>query len=823
MHRCHPALLAIACVLAVPASASAGPLDRDYAAYARNIIPSGQYGDVPIPTGADTQAKMYDALTPLFDKVQPKDLLADFKSEKFGVSSDGPGKKETGIPMKGVTIVRDRLDVPHVTANTYDKGIWAAGWIAAEDRGLLLSQARYNSRVAVIDAPGLGALNLIAGLKTFVPSAQTEAATAAETKVLLAAGKKGRQVYKDIKTFCKGINAYWKKTKSSNPPFTPSDVYALEALKGQFVGQGGGAEAVHTEFFSALQQRLGTDGALSLFNDLRQHNDPEMPASIDKKFPYEAIPSSRAGNVIIDPGSYKPVSSLSGGGTVRSLYQPPALASNELMVDAKHSATGHPLLVGGPQIGYYYPGLTYEIDMHAPGLVWRGATSAPFPGYLLIGRGPDFATTLTSAGGDIIDQYAETLCGGSDTKYMFKGTCRDMTVFNAGTLKGSGGNPDQTVSFNETVHGPVVGYATVNGTKVAISSKRSSRGRDVLDLLYNHDLSTGVVHSPASFFKAAAQSPQTFNSFYIDSKHIAVFTSGKLPIRPANVDPGLLTNGDGDYEWTGWLSAANHPHQTDPKNGRIVNWNNNVARDFGAADDEWMRAGAEGRVDLLNKGLDRLQVKGKWTLASIASAMNAAATQDVRAVDSIPLLVKVLAGSTGTARAQQLLSLMQTWSEGTGSRLDEDLDGKVDDPGAAVTDVAWPYIAKAVMGPALGSNLDEFASDIEPIHSLAQYSGWYQYMDKDWRTLLGQNVQGKFTTRFCGGGDKAACQTAIWNALDQAAAAGATQFGTADASQWRADANADRIHFSPGLLQTTIRWTNRPTGIQQVISFNRHR
>ena len=48
-------------------------------------------------------------------------------------------------------------------------------------------------------------------------------------------------------------------------------------------------------------------------------------------------------------------------------------------------------MVGGPQIGYFYPGLTYEIDMHAPGLKWRGATSAPFPGYLLIGRGEDFA------------------------------------------------------------------------------------------------------------------------------------------------------------------------------------------------------------------------------------------------------------------------------------------------------------------------------------------------------------------------------------------------------------------------------------------------
>ena len=94
-------------------------------------------------------------------------------------------------------------------------------------------------------------------------------------------------------------------------------------------------------------------------------------------------------------------------------------------------------MVGGPQIGYFYPGLAYEIDMHAPGLEWRGATSAPFPGYMLIGRGQDFATTLTSASGDIIDQYAETLCGGSDTKYLYKGECLPMENFNAGTLSGN--------------------------------------------------------------------------------------------------------------------------------------------------------------------------------------------------------------------------------------------------------------------------------------------------------------------------------------------------------------------------------------------------
>ena len=266
-------------------------------------------------------------------------------------------------------------------------------------------------------------------------------------------------------------------------------------------------------------------------------------------------------------------------------------------------------MVGGPQIGYFYPGLTYEIDMNAPGLKWRGATSAPFPGYLLIGRGEDFATTLTSASGDVIDQYAETLCGGSDTKYKYKGKCLKMGTFDAGTLNGD------PVTFKTTVHGPVTGYATVKGKKVAIASKRSSYGEDVLDLLFNRRISNGQVHDPKSFYTAASKTPQTFNSFYIDNKHVAEYTAGKLPIRSKKVDPGLPAKGTGKYEWKGFLSKNDHPHGADPKDGTMTNWNQVVAKGFGSADDEWGRAGSAERVDLLNKNLDRLQsdpASGRW-------------------------------------------------------------------------------------------------------------------------------------------------------------------------------------------------------------------
>ena len=87
---------------------------KDYAQTALNIIPSGQWGGLPVPADADSQALMYDGLTPLFDQVSDSDLDTFFKSEGFGVGPDGPATIEP-VPRPGVTIERDRFNVPHVT------------------------------------------------------------------------------------------------------------------------------------------------------------------------------------------------------------------------------------------------------------------------------------------------------------------------------------------------------------------------------------------------------------------------------------------------------------------------------------------------------------------------------------------------------------------------------------------------------------------------------------------------------------------------------------------------------------------------------------
>ncbi len=46
--------------------------------------------------------------------------------------------------------------------------------------------------------------------------------------------------------------------------------------------------------------------------------------------------------------------------------------------------------------------------------------------------------------------------------------------------------------------------------------------------------------------------------------------------------------------------------------------------------------------------------------------------------------------------------------------------------------------------------------------------------------------------------------------------------GSADPADWHSSATAEQIHFSPLPLKT-MRYANRPSGIQQVIEFDGHR
>ena len=391
--------------------------------------------------------------------------------------------------------------------------------------------------------------------------------------------------------------------------------------------------------------------------------------------------------------------------------------------------------------------------MHAPGLQWRGATSAPFPGYLLIGRGEDFATTLTSSSGDIIDQYVETLCDGSDEKYLYKGQCRPMGHFNAGTPQRRAGQvPD---------HRARAGRRLRDGQRASAWRSRPS-ARATARTSSTSSSSAGSrpaqVDSPKSFFKAAAQTPQTFNSFYIDHKHVAEYTSGRLPIRPKSVDPGLPTLGTGQYEWTGL-----------PVRRRSIPGHRSARRDDRQLEQRFRprvrRRGRQLGPQRLGRSASTCwtatsaaeKKNGKWTLAArrrgderrrdpgrardrhgaAAARCSRARTApsphgraDARAAGRTGARTAA-AGWTATSTARSTTRARRSWTRPGPDRR------RVHEAGARP---AARRAQLALLAPRSAARWPVF-------------DGWYQYFERDIRGLLGMPVESPFQNSYCGGGN----------------------------------------------------------------------
>ncbi len=784
----------------------------DFAQSAFNIVPSGQYGGVPVPPDADVQARMYDALTPLRGNVTAADLPKYFKSASLDPGADGPVRSEP-VPRAGVTIVRDRYNVPHITGATREDVVWATGWVTQQDRGLLLQQGRYPGRLAALDVPNIDAFELVKGLKQFTPTRAAETLVERQTRVLQRT-REGRDVLREIDVYIQGINDRMRAEGSTAAPWTRVDVYSVVALAGQIFGEGGGEEVRSAGLLDGLQDRLGRTTGRRMWDDLTRHRDPEHPATLTRRFTRQATPKAPTGNVVIDHGSFRPATQPGGSAYTASVE--PAHASNFLMVGAKKSLTGHPLFVAGPQIGYFYPGLTLEVNLKGPNFESRGVTTPAFAGNMLIGRGPDFAWSLTSASSDLIDQFVNPLCGTSRTSYRYKGRCRRMTSIDAGTVGGEDGG---RVRYRTTVHGPVVGYARVGGRAVVISESRASFGRDIEWLFPFRDATLNRIANPQDLRRSFAKSPFTFNVAYADDRNIAMYSAGRLPLRARGVDARLPTDGSGAHNWRGFLPTSQHPWEVNPAKGTLVNWNNAPAPGWPAADKQF-GYGSVHRVQLLERNLG---MRDKHDLASVVGAMNAAATQDLRAIAAWPTVAAVLRGGEApSARAAAMVRVIEDFRTDGAHHLDADEDGRFDHPGAAVMDAVWNPIADAALARIPRAMRDEVealaGADADVRDDFT--NGRLGQVEKDLRTVLGRKVRGELHLRYCGRGNLARCRADLWRAIDRAGAAVARRQGD-DPAAWRAPAR--RLTFAPGVLQTTIRYTNRPSGIQQALSFSGHR
>jgi acyl-homoserine lactone acylase PvdQ len=813
------------------ASTASAAEPEDFSGPAFQILAPGE-GGFPPPKRAENstfdQGLLYDALTPLQGNVTTENLEHLYLPEKFGAGV-GPGEAIEEEPLgPGLVIKRDKNDIPHIYGATRAQVMFGSGWAAAEDRGFLLKMAVGPAFAATLDIPGINPFGLLLQGREFTPSSQTENFVNGQQASLIEKGPRGVQVLEDMGAWAEGVNAFEQHFKSVLPPFlqvphlTVTNAIAGFALIGSIFGNGGGGEVTNSNFLANLTAKLGPKQGPKTFRDLREINDPEAPTTTSKAFPYDGEPTGPTpGAAVIDPGSASPAVAQAASAARASKRK----ASNFLLAGPGHSADGHPLAVMGPQLGYFYPEIVMQGDLHGGGVDAQGVI-APIGPYVFIGRGRDFAWSLTSAGSENTQQFLEKLCNPdgspptrSSNHYVHNGQCIAMTHFDAGLLGATSTEPARELEFEETVHGPVSGTVTVGGQPYAVATERSTRGREPAGALSFSDLDSNRVHNPSQFFEAANELETTFNMPYVDSSHIAYFSTGRLPTLAPGTDPSLPTFGTGEFDWRGFISQEAHPHEVAPASDTFLNWNNKPAPEWGAASDNY-DYGPVHRVQMYTG------FKSGMTEADVASIMNRAATQDLRALKDWPLIKQVLQeGTAPSKKAEEAANLVSTWAEHGASRFGTT---GPEDPGAAVLDQAWRGIGEAVLGPKLGPELlNELASISGPNNAPSSSGsafggGWYGYVNKDLRTELNMPVQAPYSTRYCGNGKLSRCSESLWAAIQSAAEQLEKTQGSVPGN-WRAA--RVRIEFPPlpkeKFFPFTMAWTNRST-FQQVIEFTGH-
>jgi acyl-homoserine lactone acylase PvdQ len=912
-----------AAALVVPQLSTAAPDPLSFTAHGEvlNILPPGSNGNVDAQALAELglttqgttangstpahfadQLEMYDAL----NKVDPSKLtsLAGFyKDARLGVADADVVSTET--PKPGVTIKRDRYGVPHIFGKTDLDVVWGSGYANIQDRMFLTDALRHTGDATTVEFLGPSDANVASDAAQLRVAPYTPAEAEAQIKgIVRRYGAEGQRMADRLDAMIAGMNAAqealcpgafrapvsghlgiglgeqcpveYAALNKAPQPYTRADIVAIASLVGGIFGKGGGGEATNARWLQLLQTKFGKTQGRKVFDDLREKNDIEAPATSPTFTLYGGGPVNpdQRGVALPDltpkataPGTGAVTSDSTGVGVgtggldaignLTTPFGPLNLGlrthgmSNALLVDGKHSADGHPTVVFGPQTGYYTPQLLVEQDLEGPTIKARGVSFAGTNLVVELGHGVDYAWSATSASSDNVDTVVERLCNkdGSpatvqSTSYLVGRSCVPMTQYDhteSGLPNVGSQAAPRTVSFLvlKTRHGIVQGRTTVGGKPVAIAIQRSTYGHEVdsavgFARLQNPSYTT----SPQQFQKAASAIDYTFNWFYADSKHIAYYGSGLLPVRAAGYDWDLPHWGDPQYDDRGWLSFGSHAREVDPKQGYLVSWNNKQAPGFSAADNHW-GYGAVYRSSTLEDRIKGLIRSGrKVTREKLVGAMIDAATVDVRGAYLLPTVLAAV-GTPSDPQDRAAVALLRSWAARGAHRVDRARTGAYADQAAvALMDAWWDpagagvsgdslSLPKEVLRGTLGSLVDELPQGLDDhprqgIGSSFNDVAWYGYVSKDLRRVLGLPERQPYSRAYCG--TAATCRTRLLASLHAAVQALLAAQKQSDVSKLTYDKSLDDIRsVTAGVVGVRpIDWQNRPT-FQQVVHFTSHR
>ena len=820
------------------------------------------------PPGADTrhataELEAYDSLVQGYPKLTDEELRKRyFKTRLFGPVE---GVERSYKPRAGVTVIRDaKWGEPHIYGDTDEDMAFGAGYATAEDRLPIMELLRALGRAEAFQLVGTAPAWLADFEMARLYGYTEEEWQSQIDRLPKVYGQAGADMVKILDAYVEGINEYIALgARGEVPlpsgfadlgikapaPWKPTDVVAAVSTVRALFGAGGGSEMNNAAVLEGLVKDLGEKTGREVYDDFRSRENDDGPVHTTKRFSYmerdeKAIDPRSTAVAGADAAELRALAAESETRWERlKLSTPlgaidlshPGSMSNHLVVGASRSASGHPILLGGPQAGYFSPQILLDYELHSPTIHARGAGFPGLSAIVVMGRTQSYAWTPTAGGSDMIDTYVEKLCepGGAapdkDSRfYEFKGKCVPM---DRRTLREAPpGAPFPDIIVERTVHGPVMSRGELGGKPVAVTQKRSSYLKELDAAVSILKMNRNQARTGADFVSIFRESHNlSTNWSYANDREIAYVHGGLYPERPRSVDPDLPVWGTGEWEWRKdsagadvFLGRAEVPHEVAPRRDYFVSWNNRPARGWGSADAQWGHSSVY-RADLLEDAIKNAP-RGSIDPVRLVQKMEQAGLTDLRGRYVAPLALDVLERADGVGeRERRMIALLREWIADGALRRDGDGDGEYDRAAAvAIMDAWWEKLIRAVYDPVIkdASRIPLPFDNAPGSGGSAYQDGFYGYLWTDFSMVLGRRVESPTSRVYCGGSPTASgtpgeCAKRVLASL----VAAGDQLGGDDPSAWKADAEGERIRFLPGAA-LSMHWVNRPT-TQQIAMFGR--
>jgi penicillin G amidase len=236
--------------------------------------------------------------------------------------------------------------------------------------------------------------------------------------------------------------------------------------------------------------------------------------------------------------------------------------SNAWAISGRLTASGKPLLSNDMHLEYSIPGVWFMVGLRMPGMHVAGVSLPGTPG-VIVGHNDRIAWGVTNLHFDVQDLYSERIDERTG-RYLFRGKVEQARAERE-VIRVKGKDAiDQR--YWVTRHGPII------ADNLALRWTAGEHGNFEFPFI-----DVDRAHNFEEFTKAFSRLPGPGqNAVYADRDgNIGYHSSGKLPIRRNYKGDVPVDGSSGEFEWDGYIPFEKLPVSFNPANGLIVTSNQN--------------------------------------------------------------------------------------------------------------------------------------------------------------------------------------------------------------------------------------------------------